>query len=405
MQVRSSSRRGSYATLYALTAALFVGFGAIAVDISMLRLADAEIQAVADAAAQAGILELRRSDSRAVATTIVNDVISANRVAGSIPASKATTFGVYELGSFAPTSLKANAVSVQVEADLTLPFASFWGDGVRTVRRRATAAARQLHTIVVVDITNSWNINDFLNARDGVLAVFDQVTAAAGRNDRIGAVVFYGKYGIEYTPLTLVSDAIDAGVRDDWDLIRPAHLEANCPNGPKCAPWMPKQYGDETGTDHAIGVQMATRMFAEFPDPAVYRAMIVVTDGAPANVGAHKQRGQAGDLGTEETTSAALSQTGKVSSRAVERSESWRFEYTGDKARTVGEIQTDTVSIAQSAWDLAEVHNWMVSFKQDRQFMRDAAQGDGYFIRTNNSNDLELIFTDIAESLPVTLVE
>ncbi|MEO0601080.1 MAG: TadG family pilus assembly protein, partial [Myxococcota bacterium] len=396
-----------YATLYALTAALFIGFGAIAVDISMLRLADAEIQAVADAAAQASVLELRRSDSRAVAGEVAIDIAKRNRVAGVIPARDNITFGVYELGSFAPTSLKANAVRVDITSDIRLPFASFWGDGVRTLRRSATAAARQLHTIVVVDITNSWNINDFLNARDGVLAVFDQVTAAAGRNDRIGAVIFYGKYGIEYTPLMLVSDAIDVGVRDDWDLIRPAHLEGQCPNGAKCNPWMPNQYPDETGTDHAIGVQMASKMFGEFPDPAVYRAMIVVTDGSPANVGKHEDRGEAGDLGESQTSA----QQGKSAATLVAEgakvptSEAWRYEYTGETARSIPEIRTETVAITANAWDIAEVHTWFVSYIKDEQFMRDSAQGDGYFIRTNNSGDLELIFTDIAESLPVTLVE
>jgi hypothetical protein len=261
-----------------------------------------------------------------------------------------------------------------------------------------------MHVVVAVDITNSWSLDNFLNARDGALAVFDHVTAAASNADRIGCAIFYGKYGLEYTPLMLAKDAVAAGVRDEWDLLRPASI--GCPGGNKCAPWMPAQYGDETGTDHAIGIDMATKMFSEYPDPSVYRAMIVVTDGQPANVGQHQTR------------------------TAAEREAwQWRHVFTGEQARTVDEIKIESVAYAQAAWDLAEVstwmvsykqsgqwmedtaqgdaevHTWMVSFKQDDQWMRDTAQGDGYFIRAENGDDLVTIFTDIAESLPVTLVE
>ena len=376
------ARRGSYAAMYALSAVAFIGVGAIAVDLSMLRLADAEIQAVADAAAQAGVLELRRTDDRAVAETITRKVIDLNRVAGLAPFDHAITFGLFDGGTFLQSSGQANAVNVQVDVDLQLPFASFWGDPTRTLRGRATAAARPLHTIVVVDITNSWSLSNFLNARDGVVAVFDQVTAAASTADRIGCVVFHGKFGTEYTPLMLVSDAVTSGVRANWVDLRPASRWLDCPSGEKCAPWMPIEYPDETGTDHAIGIQMATKMFAENPDPSVYRAMIVVTDGQPANVGDHEDRW---DWGADESR--------------------WRYEYTGATARTIPEIKVDTVAYATDAWTNAEVHTWFVSYAQDGQFMEDSAQGDGYFIKTDSSGDLLAIFSDIAESLPITLVE
>jgi len=380
MQRSTVVRRGSYATLFAFAVVGFIGFGAIAVDISMLRLADAEIQAVADAAAQAGVLELRRSDDRIVASDVAAEVIAANQVAGAPPVADAMVFGVFEGGSFSPSNLQANAIQVDVTLGLDLPFSSFWGSGIHNLRGSAIAAARPLHVVVAVDITNSWSLDNFLNARDGALAVFDHVTAAASNADRIGCAIFYGKYGLEYTPLMLAKDAVAAGVRDEWDLLRPASI--GCPGGDKCAPWMPAQYGDETGTDHAIGIDMATKMFSEYPDPSVYRAMIVVTDGKPANVGPH--------------------QTRTVAEREAWQ---WRHVFTGEQARTVDEIKVESVAMAQQAWDEAEVHTWMVSFEQDDQWMRDTAQGDGYFIRTDNSDDLVTIFADIAESLPVTLVE
>jgi len=377
---RRSPRRGSYAALFALSMTAFIGFGALAVDIALLRLADAEIQAVADAAAQAGVLELRRTNDRDIATDIAQQVITGNRVAGLAPETDRLQFGVYEAGVFAPHGGLANALSVRVEATLDLPFSSFWGSGLQTLGATATAAARPLHTVVVVDITNSWSLSNFNQAREGVLAVFDRVTATSSTADRIGCVVFHGKFGTEFTPLMLVDDAIADGVRDDWAAMSTASKGSE--GDGKYSPWMPLEFPDETGTDHAIGIQMATKMFSEVDDPSVYRAMIVVTDGQPADVGRHEDRAEDGYV-----------------------EERWRYEYTGEEARTVDEIKIESVAYAQAAWDLAEVSTWMVSYKQSGQWMEDTAQGDGYFIRTNSASDLVAIFADIAESLPVTLVE
>ena len=82
-----------------------------------------------------------------------------------------------------------------------------------------------------------------------------------------------------------------------------------------------------------------------------------------------------------------------------------RYEFTGATARTISEIKSDTVTFAQNAWEDAEVHTWVVSYDQEAQFLEDTAQGDGYFIKTTSSAELTPIFSDIAESLPVTLVE
>ncbi|MEN0068301.1 MAG: vWA domain-containing protein [Myxococcota bacterium] len=380
MRILRKGRRGSYATLYAVSAVALVAFGAIAVDLSMLRLADAEIQAVADAAAQAAILELRASNDRTVATTIANNVVSRNRVAGTTPASEVVEFGVFESGVFTVNNVTGNAVRATVGVNLDLPFSSFWGANLYTLRSVATAAVRPIHTLIVMDITNSWNATEFAGARAGALAVFDHMAAASGQADRIGLVTFHGKHGTEYTPLTFVDQAVLSGVRADWQILdRAAKVGAVVPD-PR--PAMPLEFDDEGGTDHAIGIQMATKMFSELPDPTVYRAMIVITDGSPADVKAHLTRGKIG--------------------YAEER---WRSEFTGATARTKAEIQSDSQSFAKTAWDNAEVHTWMVSFKQDGEWMKQVPHGDGYYIRANSTAELVAIFEDIAESLPITLVE
>lgn len=392
----SVRRRGSYAALFALTALLFVGFGALAVDLSMLRLADAEIQAVADAASHAGILQLRRTDDRAQAEAVARSVISQNRVAGIQPNPDGVEFGLYEGGVFTPTPPEsdANAVRVSVDVDVLTPFASFWGAGTYNLRGFATAAARPLHAMVVLDITNSWG-SAFNGAREGVLTMYDRLTAAASDADRIGLVTFHGKWANEFTPLQRTVDATANGVREDWAGLRTAFKTSGCGGDFLvalfgrfnllpffCRPTVPFEFSDESGTDHAIGMELATQLFAEQPDPSVYRAMIVVTDGQPAGVGAHVRRRALGFVDTR-----------------------YDFIYAGDLTRSRGQVIAATLDYSDLAWRNDEVHTWMVSYRQDDAWLRDVPKGDGYFVRATNAADLDDIFRDIAESLPVTLVE
>ncbi|MEN0060875.1 MAG: VWA domain-containing protein [Myxococcota bacterium] len=386
-------RRGGYATVFAVAGVVFIAFGAFLVDLSLIRLAEAEIQAVCDAAAHAGILRLRSTHDRSVADAAARRIIAANRVAGLTPRAQAVEFGMYENGAFTVNSNTANAVRVAVDVDITLPFASFWGLGTSIRAADATAAVRSLHTIVVMDITNSWGFTPFEGAREGAVTIFDQLTGTASDGDRIGMVTFHGQFGTEFTPLQPAELAVTNGVRDVWADMRTAS-KAGTPNSKgckidratdfsegECWPHMPREYKDETGTDHAIGIEMARQMFAEQQDPSVYRAMIVVTDGQPAGVGAHTLRDTLGH-----------------------REERWRYTYTGAR-RGSSEVTSESIALSKKVWQEQEVHTWLVSYRANGSWMRDVAQGDGYFVLAKNSSDLDDIFRDIAESLPITLVE
>jgi len=230
------------------------------------------------------------------------------------------------------------------------------------------------HTIVVMDITNSWSLDSFLAARDGALALFDEHVATGRGGDRIGLVVFFGRFGIEYTPSMQLDEAVSSGVRSEWELLRPASI--GCPGSDKCAPWMPHQYPDETGTDHAMGLRMARTMFSEHAGPGVYRTLVMITDGQPSNVAPHLARWQADD---DETR--------------------WRYEY-ADAAPTVSEIKADSVAISSALWHDHQVHGWWVSFRQDRQFMRDAVRGDGAFLRAAEASEIADLLRDVAIAIP-----
>ncbi len=398
---RRRARRGSYAALFAAASTVFMGFAALAVDVALVRLADVEAQAVADAAAQAALLRLRATNNRDHAQHMAERVIANNRVSGKVPVSQSVSFGVFDDGVFVETAGRANAVRVEVLGQPPLTFSSFWGRDDATTLASATACAQSLHTVVVMDITNSWNQNDFEKARDGAVEVFDQVTATAGADDRIGMVVFTGQYGTEFTPLMPVSDALADGVRDQWANMRTAS-KAGTPNpgsskgcnvyggdqlndfsSPEggCFPQMPREYKDESGTDHAIGIEMAAAMFEEHEDPSIYRAMILLTDGEPNGTGKHEQRAEAG---YEDTR--------------------WRYKFVGER-RGTDEVRAASKEWAEAAWDGMEIHTWAVSYKANATWLEDVAHGDGAYIRAESSSDLEPIFSDIVESLPMALVE
>jgi Putative Tad-like Flp pilus-assembly len=392
-------RRGSYVALYAIGGFAVLGFGAIAVDIAMLRMAAAEAQDIADASSQAALLKLREEGDTAAATSVASLVVNKNTMLGAAPALRKIEYGRWDDGSFSLTSTSQNAVRVEVGRTVDTALARVLGVLQVDVARRATSAAREVHVILVMDITNSWSQANFSNARLAAVEFFDAIGTANGPDDRIGMVVFTGQYGVEQTPLTLVNDAETTGVRDVWNALKTAskagvqQSNGNCSvyTGTKtndfsnpyggCYPNMWREYIDESGTDHATGLEMARQMFAEYDDPSVYRALLLLTDGIPNGTGLHLQRAAAGFVDTR-----------------------WQY-YKSAIRRTTAQVQTDSNSLAQTMWDSQEVNLWAVSFVQDAAFLKTAVHGDGYYTLTSSSSALIPIFKDVAESLPAAIVE
>lgn len=160
-----------------------------------------------------------------------------------------------------------------------------------------------------------------------------------------------------------------------------------------CYPEMPREYlgtdgrnctfGSECGTDHTVGLAMSRIMFQEEPDDSAFRALIVLTDGIPNNLEA--SHGQARrDLGYVE--------------------DRWR-EYQAPVPHAVGSIRSQSVIMARQLWDDMRVHVWVVSFVAHEAFMPNMVQGQGYYRNTSDPNALVQIFEDIANSLPLAIVE
>lgn len=303
------------------------------------------------------------------------------------------------------------------------------------LERRFMASARPLQVVLVLDITNSWTQANFAEQRAAAVGFLDVLIANAGPDDLVGMVVATGRYGVEHTPMVPIVDAVGLGVRDDWEELRTASKagiqqpNGNCavfpynnsrypagapyptnefglssntlnnsswpmntfssveflPQAPRttqteadedgCYPNMWREYLDESGTDQANGIAMATTMFRENADPFAYKAMVLMTDGQPNGTGAHAQRDAAGYVDT-------------------------RWRSVRGPSRTTNDVIVDTQRFAARAWDRYQISTWMVSFVDTAPWFAGVAQGDGTFMTTTNATDLPLIYEDIARSLP-----
>jgi Flp pilus assembly protein TadG len=401
MTARRRSRRGNYAVLYGLSGWMLLGFGALALDLGMIRLAQTQAQDVADAASQGALLRLRATGDISEATDVAADLVAHNMVSGAAPTLQSIQFGVWDNSTFTEDNIDPNSVRVQVGRPIELALSRIWGWDTFAVTRPSTSAARTLHVILVMDITNSWTQANFANARAAAVEFYDTISNAAGPDDRIGMVLFSGQYGVEQTPLYTLDEAEYYSVRDDWTNLRTASkagtysatntygcnvytgtLQNNFSNpSGGCFPQMWREYADESGTDHTTGMEMAKLMFSEVTDPSVYRALVILTDGEPNGTGNHVQRATAGFVENR-----------------------WRW-YKTNIQRTTSQVTSETQALAADLNATMDVNVWAISFVAAATWMNSVDQGDGYFIRTSSSSALSGIFEDIAESLPIAVVE
>ena len=404
---RPRRRQGSYNAMLGFLLPAAIGFTALSVDTSWLRLAESQAQDVADAASHAALIQLRRTGSTSKAQQAAELILGENKVAAKTADLGSIEFGQWDRdsGAFEISGLRPNAVRVQVgryDADpVDLHFAKIWGTDTATVQADAMAASRSLHVVLVLDLTISFKDPDFYNARAAMGAFLDTLGDSHGQEDMMGLATFNYAYGVEYTPMFQVANAGDlAAATAQWAALEtvsrstndryspcdfdPDHRRAHMPRAyKKKYDDVPGTKGSEHATDHHIGLVMAQQMLTELDDPFAYRAVIMLTDGYPYAVDAN------GKTVREEC--------GYVEDR-------WRG-VEGPIPHSKADIQTKTEQVADAMWTDDDIHLWNVSFVADNAFLRNSVQGDGKYYRTSNSAELIPIFEEIANSMPLLIVE
>ncbi len=360
---RRRQRQGNYALMFGMGMTVMLGFGAFAIDLSYLRLAQDQVQDVADAASQAAMITLKRGGTTDQATTAAELMLAQNVVGGKSPTLQWITFGVWDEdeGTYTEEDIAPNAVQLRVtrDGDNAVPmfFSKMWGHDSIAVSGNSTSAARKLHTILLMDITGSWSQrNDAYRTAWGLLNVASK--SGTGRT-----------YPSECSTNTTNN------------FTTPTNTSTQKGG---CYPYMPREYTDEPGTDHTTGMYMAQKMFEEENAATVYNAMVLLTDGIP--------NGIASGHGTIRTQTATKYTEGR-----------WR-EYLGTRPHTTSNIQNDAKSLATEMWDEMRVNQWVISFVQDGSFMHDMPKGNGTFTLTSSSSQIITVFQSIARSLPLVIV-
>lgn len=156
-----------------------------------------------------------------------------------------------------------------------------------------------------MDITGSWSEADFARARESALGLWDVLRDENDEDDQIAMTLFTNRFSWAYTELSNIDDVDASGElaaawgklniaskggmdEDPFDGIRCAlHPRSSRdafidPEG-GCYPDMPREYTDEPGTDHWVGLKLAEQLLLESFEPDAYKAVVVMTDGRPAS--------------------------------------------------------------------------------------------------------------------------
>jgi hypothetical protein len=435
-----SKRTGNYSVLMVLLLTILMGFGALSMDVSLMRLGQSQAQDIADAVAHAAVVVLKQGGTQTEARTAAEEVIASNTIAGIAPQLLELEFGNWDTNArtFIAGGSPSGAAQVQIGLvggnSLPLLMGPLFGWTDIEVRGQATAAIKNLQVILVMDITSSWRQKHFNYAREASVAFLNIMHENYGEDDLIGMTVFQQRFGWEYTPFTKIADSAANSnlILNDWNLLHTASFagdfeptwetgsyintkflackvyaskgdgaspwgqwptcnsscykysskddyNASSPAG-GCSPNMPRNYSDEGGTDHTTGMEMARTMFNENIDPLAYKAMLVLTDGKAAGYTAKTGKRVA---------------TGYV--------EPFR-EYKRAGAHSTVDIEADTPILAEKMYQELGVNIWFISFVESRPFMEASAKGDGWYINTTDAAQLVPIFEKIAQSLPISIV-
>ena len=411
--VDPKQRRGAYAMLTALMITAIMGFGALAIDVSWMRLTQAQAQGIADAVSQAALLELRASGRTDLATAVGDLVASKNTIGTKSGFVSQLEFGRWDhtletpyldVASDSPNAVRATVTPTG--SDMNFMLAPVIGFFSFEVEAKATTASRCVTLNVIQDSTHSWAKRDYDNARNAVLALLDTVTNSYGPDDKLGLVSFNWAFGVEYTPFTPI-DAIDGGaashVWTDWENLNEftwagrnrrgtcrqhRGRRANNFNRPRggCFPTQPRAYDDEWGTDHSVGLGMSQIMFRDLANAQTmqcFNAQIIITDGKPNYLPAGG--GDRADDGYVETR--------------------WR-QYEGPHPRwTYNEIRTDALDKSDTMWVEDRVHTYVVSFVAHDDLLDEMTSGQGYYVMTDNSAELIDMVQSVLEQIPYALVE
>lgn len=388
----AASRRGSYAIIFAVTFSILLGFAAIAIDSSYMRLVQLQAQNAADAGAHGAMVQLRldgdEDNARAVAAELVEANVLAGQTAYVDPSD--IVFGAwdYEDETFDDSATYTNAVRVNVakaasgpNGDLDLMLGGIYHGPAATdvtANDETISALRFREVLIVQDVTPSF-ASEIDEARDATLAFLDYMYDNSFPGDSIGMVTFVGGAEV-WTELSYVEDDYTS-IASQWSTMdwcnryywpytvywggSYAHYAPqmmNCNVGSAPAQW----YYD-SGTHQGAGLEAAMDIFLDdsISNPSALKTIVLVSDGKPQCV---------------------PSQTACDAARAAEGLD-WADEAADNGVSIFSVSFNDTYNATQSA------------------YMESLIRGYGTFYETPDESELPEILVEIASKIPIALVQ
>ena len=392
MIARIQPRRGSYAILVALLLIVMLGFAALAIDLSYLRLARMQAQNAADAGAHAALMELRKTRDQETARIRAAQLVNMNFIAGDqavIEPGTDVVFGGWDFPShtFDPSADYVNAVEVTVrrEADapggsVPLMLAKIWGSDSAEVKSNSSSvgALRAREIFIVQDVTGSFT-DEIDQAREADITLLDYIYENGMPGDRLGMVTFVGG-AEEWTPLQRVESGyesirsqwltLDWCNRNYWPFSTPPYAEYfhNAPQMISCNEGGTggAAYTD-SGTNQGAGLSEAIDRLIDdtAADSYALKTIVLVSDGKPQCV----PEGTACD---DDVAAQGVTQADRAAS--------------------------ENISIFSVSFN--ETYN-----EEQSAYLESLTRGYGTFYETPDASELPSILAEIAASIPISIVQ
>lgn len=424
-RIRRGSRRGNFLLMFAATATVMLGFGALAIDLSYLRNSRMELRNAVDAASHAAMIEYRRSASESLSRAVAKQVAQLNKVAGHTLTLQDgdINFGTWNFddSSFGTSGGFINAVQVAARRDadatdgpIRFFLAPVMGIDFGEAEADATAAFRFREMMLILDTTGSF-FRDIDNGRDAIIGFLDRVYTNHLPQDAIGLITFAQQANL-YSPLQ--------GLEANYSTLRTAwygdgdRTNRHCP-GPMCAyyhrTWglnicfkdidgngvanagagdpFSQRYVDlgqsipnlncydgsafssprEEGTDHSVALDAAITELEDRGIPGNLKVIVMVTDG----------RVQCRQPDTAATAACVTDRTNQAYSQAQRAAEA-----------------------GMSIFNVMYCSNCNAALRgQYEAYEQALTVGSGRAYFTADSSSLDDILREVADSLPVVIVE
>ncbi len=386
-----SARRGSYAVIVALMLVILLGFAALAIDLTYLRLTRLQAQNAADAGAHAALVELRASRDANTARGRAVSVVNLNVVAGEpaqVDPIRDVVFGGWDFDAkfFDPAADFINAVEVSVRRDADSPggavplmIAKVFGTEAAEAKSTGSSvgALRSRDVVIVQDVTHSF-ADEISEARQADIVLLDFMKENGFPGDAVGMVTFVGAAEV-WTPLApLRSDyetirsqwmTLDWCNRNYWPFtVLYTELFHDAPQMMNCNEGSPEvTYFQDSGTNQGTGLELAIDTLVASGETNAHslKTIVLVSDGKPQCVPEGTACDDAAaDFGTNMAERAAAD---NISIFSVSMNEAYDEE--------------------QSA------------------YLESLVRGYGAFYETPDATELPDILEKIAASIPISIVQ